>query len=535
VPLRAAWAIEEKSMSVLASVIVPTFNAAQTLEDCLKALVTQPLPLEEYEIIVVDDGSTDVTPDIVLRYPSVRLIRIPHRGAATARNCGAREARADLLLFTDADCEPARDWIEKMLAPFAEAKVVGAKGVYRTRQRNLIARFVQLEYEEKYARMRRAPTIDFVDTYSAAYRREIFLAEGGFDESFPESSVEDQEFSFRLAEHGRRMMFVPDAVVYHQHASTLGAYLRRKFRIGYWKVRVHTRHVSKTWHDSHTPLLYKLQVGLFLGITAALMATPVNPIAWMIVTVLAVLFALSAIPLVRFIAQRDPVVAAVAPGMIPARAAAMGVGLVAGTAGEILRSQRLKRMMDIVGALAALVVFAPIMLAIAVAIKLDSPGPVLFVQMRAGKDGKPFRMYKFRSMVQGADALVDQAMHLSKLPPPIFRIPNDPRVTRVGRFIRRFTLDELPQLINVLKGEMSLVGPRPEELSVVAKYSDWHRRRLAMKPGMAGPMIIYGRGDLALDERARLEISYIESYSLWQDLRLLILAFPAVLRGRGAY
>ncbi len=195
----------------------------------------------------------------------------------------------------------------------------------------------------------------------------------------------------------------------------------------------------------------------------------------------------------------------------------------------------LKRLIDVIGALVGLIVSAPLMLLIAIAIKLDSPGPVLFVQMRAGRDGKPFRMYKFRSMVADAEARLNEVIAQNRLPLPVFKIPADPRVTRVGKILRRFSLDELPQFVNVLNGEMSLVGPRPEEMRIVALYSDWHRRRLAVKPGITGPMQTYGRGALTLDERVRLELAYIENYSLWKDFYFLLKTIPAVLGGRGAF
>ncbi len=197
-------------------------------------------------------------------------------------------------------------------------------------------------------------------------------------------------------------------------------------------------------------------------------------------------------------------------------------------------TRALKRLIDVVGALVGLIVMAPVLVVIALAIKLDSPGAILFVHTRAGQDGKPFRMYKFRSMVADAEARLGEVIARNRLPPPVFKIPDDPRVTRVGKVLRRFSLDELPQFFNVLKGEMSLVGPRPEEMRIVALYSDWHRRRLSVKPGITGPMQTYGRGALSLDERVRLELDYIENYSLGKDFYFLIKTIPAVFGGRGA-
>ena len=209
--------------------------------------------------------------------------------------------------------------------------------------------------------------------------------------------------------------------------------------------------------------------------------------------------------------------------------------MVGETAAPIVRRAWLKRLVDIAGALFGLIVTSPAMLLIAMAIKLDSPGPILFIQTRAGLGGKPFRMYKFRSMVVDAEARLNDVIAQNRLPPPVFKIQHDPRVTRVGRVLRRLSLDELPQFVNVLQGDMSLVGPRPEEMRIVALYSDWHRQRLAVKPGITGPMQTYGRGALTLDERVRLELAYIEHYSPWTDLYFLLKTIPAVLGGRGAF
>ena len=194
-----------------------------------------------------------------------------------------------------------------------------------------------------------------------------------------------------------------------------------------------------------------------------------------------------------------------------------------------------KRAIDVIGALSAILLFAPLMALAALAVKLDSRGPILFVQERAGKHGKPFKMFKFRTMVENAEELLDQVVNLDALQEPMFKLEEDPRITRVGRFLRRWSIDELPQLFNVLRGEMSLVGPRPEESRIVARYSEWHRERLMAKPGITGPMQVSGRGDLPFEERARLEIEYVRRYTLWRDLSILLRTIPAVILGTGAY
>jgi cellulose synthase/poly-beta-1,6-N-acetylglucosamine synthase-like glycosyltransferase len=318
-----------------ASVIIPAFNAQETVAGCLNALHAQTLPSSEWQVIIIDDGSTDATKQIVASFHWANLVSIPHQGAAAARNRGAERARGSILLFTDADCEPQTDWIATLLAAFDDPAVMGAKGTYRTRQRNQIARWVQLEYEEKYARMSRSRTIDFIDTNCAGYRREIFLANGGFDETLPVD--EDQEFSFRMAERGHKMIFVPKAIVYHQHAADLRTYWDRKYRIGYWKVRVHTLHPNKILRDSHTPPTLKLQILFIFALAASLAAIPWLSFAWLGVIVASICFGICALPLCIFVARRDASMALVAPVLIFFRACALGTGLIAGIFGQIWR------------------------------------------------------------------------------------------------------------------------------------------------------------------------------------------------------
>jgi exopolysaccharide biosynthesis polyprenyl glycosylphosphotransferase len=195
----------------------------------------------------------------------------------------------------------------------------------------------------------------------------------------------------------------------------------------------------------------------------------------------------------------------------------------------------LKRALDLIGAVLGLLVLGPFMLVVAAMIRFDSPGPIIFSQERAGQYGKPFLMYKFRSMVQNAEELLDELVNVDELPQPQFKLKHDPRVTRVGAWLRKTSFDEVPQLFNVLLGSMSLVGPRPEMMRLVVRYSPVERQRLLVKPGLTGTMQISGRGDLSFDERMKLELDYIENYSIWRDLVILVKTVPAVLSGRGAY
>ena len=193
-----------------------------------------------------------------------------------------------------------------------------------------------------------------------------------------------------------------------------------------------------------------------------------------------------------------------------------------------------KVLLDRVGGLGLLLLFSPVLVTLAIAIKLTSPGSIFFVQERVGRDGKTFGMIKFRSMVQGADAmLADLQPDTSNV--VMFKMRDDPRVTRVGRFLRRYSLDELPQLLNVVKGNMSLVGPRPPLVSEVSGYAAEARRRLLVRPGMTGPWQISGRSDLDWEETIRLDLYYVENWSLVGDMLILWKTFRAVVSSAGAY
>jgi exopolysaccharide biosynthesis polyprenyl glycosylphosphotransferase len=194
-----------------------------------------------------------------------------------------------------------------------------------------------------------------------------------------------------------------------------------------------------------------------------------------------------------------------------------------------------KRLFDIAIATFCLVLAAPLFVLIPLMILIEGRGRVFFSQLRVGENGRLFRMYKFRSMVEDAEQRLPELIDISRLPQPAFKLADDPRVTPLGKLLRRTSLDELPQLINVLKGDMSMVGPRPEEVQVVQHYELWHRRRLSIKPGITGPMQVSGRGELPLDERIRLELMYISRYSIIEDVKYLLKTIPAVCRARGAY
>lgn len=525
----------------LISVVVPARNAADTIVGCVEALCRQTTK-RPYEIIVVDNSSTDDTA-VLAATAGARVVTATTPGAAAARNAGIAAARGAIVCFTDGDCEPTAEWVDAITQPLDDPAIVGAKGVYGTRQRAIVARFVQIEYEDKYDLLRDQPRIDFIDTYSAAYRRDILLANGGFDERI--FYVEDQELSFRLAARGYEMVFQPQARVYHQHAATAIGYAVKKFHIAYWKAQIIRRFPTQGVRDSHTPQVMKLQMVLLSLLGPTILGGFLWGGAWVIAALLLLAFLATTLPFIHKAWGKDRGVALASPFLLALRALALSAGYawglarpipdVSGTESTIGGVNYVsKRALDIAGAGAGLLLCLVVTPFIALAIKLDSRGPVFFRQERIGQGGRPFTMYKFRSMHAGAEEVLDTIVDLASLPDPAFKLKDDPRCTAVGRFLRRWSLDELPQFWNILRGEMSLIGPRPEEARVVALYNDWHRRRLSVKPGLSGPMQVNGRADLTLDERVRLELEYIEHYSLWRDFAILARTLPAVIAGSGA-
>ncbi len=202
---------------------------------------------------------------------------------------------------------------------------------------------------------------------------------------------------------------------------------------------------------------------------------------------------------------------------------------------DLKRHQRaIKRLFDIVSSATAIVILSPLLLVVAALIKLTSKGPVFFKQTRCGLHGRPFQMLKFRSMVVDAEKIRELLAAKNEMSGPVFKMKNDPRVTWIGRFIRKFSIDELPQLINVLAGDMSVVGPRPALPAEVAKYESWQRRRLSVRPGLTCIWQVSGRNQISFEEWMVLDMQYIDGWSLGQDISLILKTFPVVLTGKGA-
>jgi glycosyltransferase involved in cell wall biosynthesis len=324
----------------LVSIIIPTFNGGSRIGRCLNALLNQTGP-RDFEILVINDGSTDNTAEVVAGYPGIKLISQSNAGPAAARNRGAQHACGTIILFTDDDCVPEPGWLEAMLEPFANPEVAGVKGVYRTKQKEVLARFVQVEYEDRYRLMSRHLWIDFVDAYSAGFRRNCFLEMGGYDTSFPVACAEDVELSYRMSSCGWKMKFVPKAVVSHTHPHTLWRYLKKKYKFAFWRVHALRKNPGKVVKDSHTPQIMKIQllfpVALLLAFGFDLAVRPKVPASMLV----SVAFLVTAFPFIVRAIRRDSLVGILSPFLLAGRACAQMLGVAAGFLYSLRHTNRL--------------------------------------------------------------------------------------------------------------------------------------------------------------------------------------------------
>lgn len=313
------------------SIIIPAYNSEKTVDLCLQALLSQSVPRELYEIILVDDGSTDATAEIVQPYPVIYHYQ-KNTGPAAARNQGVELAKGEIVLFTDSDCVPDHCWIQEMASPFIKnPKISGVKGAYKTKQRGLTARFAQAEFEDRFTLLEKSAFIDMVDTYSAAFKREVFLKAGGFDPSFPVANNEDTELSYRLVSAGHLFVFNPSAFVYHTHPDTLKKYLKIKFWRGYWRIVVYARYPGKAVKDSYTPAVIKIQTLIMLLVFALILLClflPVIPF-YLILSLLAFVL-LTSVPFSWIVLKKDTILGLISPIYCLLRACVFAAGSMGG-------------------------------------------------------------------------------------------------------------------------------------------------------------------------------------------------------------
>lgn len=567
-------------MNILYSIIIPAYNEEKTLPLCLKSLFRQTIETEKFEVIVVDDGSSDTTKDVALSYP-VRYIFQNNQGPAVARNAGAKVAEGDWIFFIDADCEPAIDWLEEMIKS-TQNGASGVQGAYLTKQTNLIPKLVQLEFDDRYLLMSNYEKIDLVATYSAGFAKDIFLANHGFDPNFPKANNEDTEFSYRLSKAGYKLVFASKAFVYHQHPSTLLAYLRTKFWRGYWRMEVYKNYPQKAIKDKYTTNNLKIQVISLLVALFALLMT----IFWTQMSIFVLIFILlalfSSIPSAFRLVKSNEITGFLIPFFYFFRSLALALGIIYWIKDKVLwprfslffnRSQKgqlilfsrtdiglfgkildkfktkknsqeecleqtgdiseeslnylyslvdqrhnyyyLKRVLDIILSFGLLTLAFPVSLIIYFLIRIESKGPVIFKQKRIGSLGNPFYIYKFRTM------FVDSPKY--ELSPD--NDQKDPRVTACGKILRNTGLDELPQFYNILKGDMSIVGPRPEMPFLYEKYKDIMCFRNLIKPGLTGLWQLSPYRSDQIYNHLEYDFYYLKYQSLKLDLKILLKTF----------
>jgi len=308
------------------SVIVPAYNANLTLESCLNALLNQ--SISNYEVIVVNDGSDDQTEDIAKKFPVV-YIKQPNKGPASARNNGAKKASGHIILFTDADCIPSRTWIEEMVKPIKQKRAAAVKGAYKTSQKSIVALFAQIEFEERFEMLKQVDNIDMVDTYSAAFDKKIFWQMGGFDESFPTANNEDTELSYKLSSKGYKMIFNPEAIVYHLcHPDTVIKYIKQKFWRGYWRMVVYKRFPKKMFKDTYTPQSLKFQILFIFGTILSTGIGFIVPPFFIIAAIFLLFFIISTLPFTIFVSKKKSSMALVSPVFLALRALSIGSGVI---------------------------------------------------------------------------------------------------------------------------------------------------------------------------------------------------------------
>jgi exopolysaccharide biosynthesis polyprenyl glycosylphosphotransferase len=312
------------------SVVIPVYNSARTLKLCLESICHgQTFPEDRYEVIVIDDGSTDRSPEIAKAYP-VRYHYQKNQGPGVARNEGVAQSRGDIVLFTDSDCVPEPDWIEEMVRPVRENSVIAVKGAYVKPEPGVASRFAQMEFEERYDKLEKAAFIDLVDTYAAAFVKRDFQEAGGFDPNFPVANNEDVDLSYKLSSAGKKMAFNRRAKVRHLNQLTLPRYLRTKFLRAYWRMMVYKRFPGKMISDTYTPQTLKFQIVLVFLFLFFLLLAPFYAFSRILAAASLLGFLLMTAGFCVRSLRRDPLIGILSPVLLFLRSLVFGFGIVAG-------------------------------------------------------------------------------------------------------------------------------------------------------------------------------------------------------------
>jgi lipopolysaccharide/colanic/teichoic acid biosynthesis glycosyltransferase/GT2 family glycosyltransferase len=514
----------------LLSVAIVNYNGGPLLRECLSRLVAAVPP--ETEIFVVDNASRDGSARATDEFPGTRLIRNARNvGYGAANNQALRVARGQFLLFLNPDALVAPDAISTGLAYLRANPDVGILGArillpdgrldpparrsfktpatYFYKSMGLSRAFPRhRRYGRYYLSYLDEHELADVDSVVGAFMlmpHRVIEQIGGFDERFF-LYCEDEDLCWRARQADWRVVYHPGIVVEHHKGSSTGQRpLWTVWQFHRSLVLYHRKNIAPRYP---APVNTAVYAGIAAGLTAGIARV--------------------------FVTRAGQSRRAELPKMTTANPSAP-------TDMMPVRSRRspaeraAKRLLDVVVAATMLVVLSPLLAAVALAVKLGDGGPVLYRWRVVGRAGQPFTGYKFRSMVANADELKAALEGANEMSGPVFKLRGDPRITRVGRILRRYSLDELPQLWSVLIGDMSLVGPRPPLQSEFARFSERQRTKLAVKPGITCLWQVAGRNQITdFEDWLRLDLEYIERWSLGLDLQILVRTVPAVLSGRGA-
>lgn len=524
----------------LVSVIIPCRNERSFIRVCLESVVASDYPKDRLEVLVIDGASDDGTVDEILavaeRAPYIRLLNNPGRLTPVALNLGIAAARGEIIVRIDAHARICPDYISRAVAHLLTTGADNVGGVMHTvpQSQGPFAKAIAAGLShpfgvgDSYFRISSSKP-RWVDTvFGGCYRRDVFDRVGLFNERLVRS--QDFELNLRLKRAGGRILLAPDVVSYYYARSDMRTFWKHNFSNGLWTM---------------LPLLYSAVIPISmrhlvpLGFVAALaLLSTLSAIwpwfAWPLAAVIITYAVLNvAATLDVAILERNLSRLALMPCVFTSLHLSYGCGALWGAFRLLARGQIFKRIFDVSLSLLGVALLWPVLALIALAIRAASPGPVLYRGVRAGRHGRPFRILKFRTMIVDAEKL-----GASSTP------EDDPRVSGVGRILRRYKLDELPQLFNVLKGDMSMVGPRPQVTWIVDLYDEWERELLTLRPGITDYAslvfrdeggILRGSTDPDCDYftkiapgKTRLALEYIRHHSVWIDFKIVVATVGAL-------
>lgn len=513
------------------SVIVPCRNEGAHIETCVRSILEQEAPAGDLEVIVADGMSDDGTRDLLDRLaaadPRLRIVDNLAGIVSTGLNAAIRAARGRIILRMDAHTAYAPDYVRQCVAVLQETGADNVGGPWVARGEGYVGRAVAAAFQSPFgvggARNRDPDYEGAVDTvYLGCWRREIFDWIGLFDEQLVRN--QDDEFNLRLTRAGGKIWQSPRIRSWYRPRASLPALFRQYMQYGYWKVRVIQKHRMPASVRHLVPAMSVLTLA-FLALAAIVAPLAQIGLAFAVAAYVCVLGLASGLAAARARWTLFPAL----PPVFVCFHVSWGIGFVRGMLDFLC-----KRAFDVLLSSVGLVLLSPLLGLIALLVRLTSPGPAFYGSVRLGLGGEPFTMLKFRTMVNGADRVG-----------PLVTAGDDPRITPIGRYLRRTKLDELPTLWNVLTGDMSIVGPRPENPRSAMQYSAAQKRIWEVKPGITSlatlryrheERLLAGAADLEaayyhiMQHKLALELEYIERQSFWLDLKIVVQTLGVVVR-----